>query len=973
MFRVTAVTAAFSAVTFLSLDLPAKPALPDSARALYIVVLRDSPAATHATTKPVRGKRLNKQDASVVSYTDSLRANQDSMLARVGGARKVYSYTYALNGFAAELNAAQVAQLRADRNVVSVVRNEIHKLRTSTTPAFLGLNAPNGAWDQAGGAGFAGDDVIVGVIDSGIWPENPSFTPRPPTAGRPPGWSGICEAGEQFPATICNSKLIGARFYNQGFGGDDAIRSIFNYEYVSPRAAEGHGVHTAGTAVGNYRVPAQAQGIQLGFVSGMAPGARLAVYKVCWGFEDDPAAGCATADSVAAIDQAVGDGVDVINFSVGDFGSSYVDPIEFAFLLAADAGVFVAAAAGNDGALGAGRVDHTSPWLTTVAMGTHDRRYEAAVVFANGARFDGVSLDDKGVGNHQVVLAADAAARTSALAALCLPGTLDPTVVSGRIVVCDRGENTRVEKSQVVGDAGGVGMILVNTSPNTLNADLHFVPTVHLDEMAGANLKRYVARNPAVLAKLTAGKIVTGTQVPAPNVDPNSSRGPSIAGKGDLLKPDLLAPGVDVLAAYSPVRTGNDFEFLSGTSMATPHVAGIAAILRQAHPRWSPAEIQSALMTTATTRRNDGKAIREEAQESLANPFGYGAGFVQPNQALDPGLVYDAGLEDWLAFICGTGTACFDPIPPIDPSDLNYPSIAIGDFVGRQTVHRTVTNVANHRSTYSVSVEAPPGISVEVQPSTFSIEAGATRSFQVRFARTSASLDRYVFGAMTWSDGQHKVRSPIVIRSGALEAPTEIRGNGAPLQYAVTFGYTGPFSATARGLVPAKRFVRTVRDDPANDIDTAIDTRRGLTIVAVRVPAGTSYARFSLFNDSTDGNDDLDLHVFRSDGTFVGSSTNLAADEEVSIQNPAADTYLVAIHGFETDGPDAKFTLFAWALGTAPAGNMTVSVPSTAKLNGKGTVQLKFSKLGKTQRYLGSVAYGGASGMPQPTIVRVDR
>lgn len=975
MFRVMTAAAALSFLTLSSVDLPAKSTSSAGPKNIYIVVMRDLPVAANASTKPAKGRRLNKQDAAVVRYADSLKTRHDAVLGSVGGARKIYSYAYALNGFAAELNRNQVAKLRSDPNVVAVVPNEIRKMDTLTTPTFLGLDAPNGAWDQAGGASTAGDGVIVGIVDSGIWPENPSFAPPASKVGPPPGWGGICQSGEQFPVKKCNDKLIGARFYNAGYGGNAAIRSIFPYEFLSPRAAEGHGVHTASTAVGNYRVKAEAHGTQIGRISGMAPGARLAVYKVCWGYADEDAAGCPSIDSIAAIDQAVADGVDVINFSVGGTVSNFVDPVELAFLAAADAGVFVATSAGNEGAAGPGTVAHNSPWDMTVAMGTHDRRYEAAVVFESGARFRGSSLNDKGLDSHRLVLAADAAAagQDAALAALCLPGTLDAGKASGRIVVCDRGENARVEKSQVVQDAGGDGMVLVNTSPNTVDADLHFVPTVHVDDVTGAALKQFMAQHRAAMARLTAGKLITGPEVPAPNVDPDSSRGPAVAGAGDLLKPDILAPGVNVLAAYSPLRDGLDFEFLSGTSMASPHIAGIGALLRQAHPDWSPAAIKSALMTTATNRRNDGASIREASDGSAANPFAYGAGFVQPNAALDPGLVYEAGLLDWLAFVCGTGQACFPPIDAIDPSNLNYPSIAIGDFVGHQTVSRTVTNVGSRAATYTASVNAPAGISVEVKPSTFTIAPGATRTFQIKFARVDSRLDRYAFGALVWSDGEHRVRSPIAIRSGPLSAPAELADTGGMLNYKIGFGYTGPFAAHARGLVPAHAFARTVQDDPFDEINTALSSGVGVTIVEVAVPAATTLARFSLFDADTDGEDDLDLYVFNSAGQFVGGSTTFTSQEEVNLVNPVPDHYLVVIHGFQTDGPSARFTLFSWSLGDHARSNMTLTAPDSATVNAIGIVSLRFSGLSKGVRYLGSVAYEGPQGTPGPTVIRVDR
>jgi hypothetical protein len=540
---------------------------------------------------------------------------------------------------------------------------------------------------------------------------------------------------------------------------------------------------------------------------------------------------------------------------------------------------------------------------------------------------------------------------------------LDPAVVAGKIVVCDRGTNDRVDKSRAVLEAGGVGMVLVNVSPNSLNADIHFVPTVHLADTDRAAVRAYAATAGAT-ATLTGGTLAS---VVAPNVANFSSRGPALAGSGDLLKPDIMAPGVDILAAYSPVGGGRNWDFLSGTSMSSPHMAGMAALMKDLHPNWSPAAIKSAFMTTATTLRNNNTPIP-------GTPFGYGAGQVVPNSAADPGLVYDAGFNDWRNFLKGQALCnyCFGTAPAvaIDASDLNYPSIAIGALAGMQTVTRAVTNVGTTTATYNVSVVPPAGVDVSVNPASFTLAAGATRTYTVTFTTNgTAALNSYAFGSLTWSDGVHNVTSPLVIRPVALSAPAQVSSNGTAINYNVTFGYTGSFTATPRGLVPATTIADTVVDDPTNNFVVGGPGTKSYTVV---IPAGTTYARFSLFDANVSPASDIDLYVYNSGNTLVGSSGSGTSNEEVNLVNPAADTYTVWVHGWQTGGPSANFTLFEWVLGSADAGNMTVTAPGTAVTGATGAINLTFNGLTPGIKYLGSVTYSGSPSMPNPTIVRVD-
>ena len=358
--------------------------------------------------------------------------------------------------------------------------------------------------------------------------------------------------------------------------------------------------------------------------------------------------------------------------------------------------------------------------------------------------------------------------------------------------------------------------------------------------------------------------------------------------------------------------------------------------------------------------------------------FRQGAGHVKPNNAADPGLVYDSGLNDWLAFLCGTTTgvapddcAALDGLGySFDASDLNAASIAIGDLAGTQTVTRTVTNVGSSAATYTSSVTGMTGVTTAVSPSSLTLNPGQTGTFTVTFTRTSAALNAYVGGQLTWTDGTHNVRIPLVVRPVALAAPAEVSGTGGNISYDVKFGYTGSFTATGRGLVAATTNAGTVADDPT---DAFAPGGPGTTFFDVVIPANTTYSRFALFDDATDGEDDLDLYVFVGT-TLVGVSGSGTSEEVVNFVNPtgaAPVTVRVYIHGFATDGPTADFTLFHWNLGSAAAGNMTVTAPAAATLGQTGSIGLSFSGLAPATRYLGSVAYGGAANMPNPTIVSV--
>ncbi len=944
----------------------------------YVVMMAGDPAASYtggvagySRTKPAEGDKIDVANPDVQRYRDYLRGRSNAALrsAGVSSSKKVYDYSLAFNGFAARLTGVEAARLALQADVIAVVEDELRQVDTISTPDFLGLTADGGAWDL----GYRGKNVIIGIVDSGIWPESASFA-ETTRRGFPnlAKWNGECVEGDAFDASDCNRKLIGARYYNAGWGGDAGISATFPYEYNSPRDADGHGSHTASTAGGNGNVEVVVDGQVLGTASGMAPMARIAAYKVCWGRGEE--GGCFSSDSVAAIDQAVADGVDVINFSISGTRTSFLDPVEVAFLFAEDAGVFVAASAGNTA--GAGTVAHPSPWITTVAAGTHDRYYEATLTLGNGATYTSASFQETGVAESPLVASSEVGLEGAAAdeVALCYPGTLDPDLAKGKIVLCDRGVIARVDKSLAVREADGVGMVLANTSPNSINADIHFVPSIHVDEVAGPEIRRYITDAAgSATASLSPGAYVQDTT--APQRAAFSSQGP-LQASGDLLKPDIMAPGVDVIAAVSPDGyNGRDFDALSGTSMSSPHIAGLAAVIQSANKGWTPDMIKSALLTTA----NDVGGL---------SPFDDGSGHVNPNAALDPGLVYKVGFNQYLGFMCGTGqlaaSTCTDVfgVRVLDPSDLNQPNIAIGELAGSQTVTRRVTNVTKKTTTFEVTVDAPPGVDVTVSPSTLTLRRGQSANYKVTLTRTTAPLGEYGFGTLTWSsDRGQSATSQLVVQPVQLAAPAEVAADGVEgsVSYDIDFGYDGDFIAAPHGLVAANMTEGNVLDDPANDINTALGSGVGVTQHVIEVPDGTALTRISLFDDYTDGDDDLDLYVFGPDTAgfpFVGGSGSGTSAEEVNLLFPEPGLYIVVVHGWQTDGPNANYTLFDWSVSATPAdgsnlSDLSVTAPTSAVLGDSGTVEATWSGLDAGTKYLGAVSYSDPN-LFGLTVVAVD-
>ncbi len=988
----------------------------DEARLPYIIQLADKPAASYTgevnglkATKPTNGQQLDVSAYDVQAYINYLDKKQSNVIASIGNAMIVHNYQVVFNGFSAMLTDAEVRKLKNSADVVAITLDEPRSIQTNYTPKFLGLDKPgSGLWSLLNGSSSAGENVIIGVIDTGVWPEDPSFADRVNTNGEathdatgrqvydapPASWKGSCEIGEGFTTANCNNKLIGAKKFRSGYEAlvTSGAKVPHWSDYNSPRDSDSHGSHTASTAGGNGKVAGVIGGASIGYISGIAPRARLATYKICWTSNDPAAAAgknnCYGGDGIKAIEAAVSDGVNVINYSISG-GEQLNDPVDLAFLAATNAGVFVAASAGNSGP--ANMVAHIGPWLTTVAASTHDRTQESSVTIGSKV-LKGGSVNPAPL-TAQLILAKDAAltdynslSAASKLALDRCSGTadavpadarLDPIKVAGKIVLCDRGATNLVNKSAAVKDAGGVGMLLTNVAlgNTTITAFSHVVPTVHISAADGVTAKAY-AVSAGVNAATTFSASVTTAAGNAPVMADFSSRGPNRA-DANVLKPDLTAPGVDILAASRPQLTEEqrnqvasgavapaEWQSMQGTSMSSPHVAGLAALLHQLHPTWSPAAIKSALMTSAYSTLNDG-------QPGLQNgllPWAQGAGHVNPNAAADPGLVYDVTALDYDRYLCGQGQltqAKCSVIGSIQPYNLNVPSLTTANVLGKFTFNRTVTNVSDRAAIYT-SQAVISGFTATVSPATLSLNPGESKAFTVTLSRTNAPKNVYQYGSLVWSDGTHTVRSPITAKASLLAATAQLNSEATTGSKIITIatGSDGVLTLTKGGLKEATLTSASIATDSAAK-DGVLECTAGTSTAGVKVhqfniPANNLVTRFALYNsDTTHGAaDDLDLLVMNSAGVKVGGSGSDGSNETVQLSNLPAGNYKACVIGYGVQDGSTNYKLSSWIVNAGDTGgSFKALAPSKIYVGGTASVGFSWKDLQAGKRYLANATY----------------
>ncbi|XP_047951931.1 subtilisin-like protease 4 [Salvia hispanica] len=612
------------------------------------------------------------------------------------------------------------------KGFISAHPQKLMSVQTTHSPNFLGLHQNMGLWKDSN----YGKGVIIGVMDSGVMPDHPSFSDEgmPPPPAR---WKGKC----QFNHTTCNNKIIGARY--------------FNAEDQSPLDDTGHGTHTAGTAAGRFVQGANLFGSANGTAAGIAPLAHLAIYKVL----KDNSVGAA--DFLAGMDAAIEDGVDVLSISVGyddktQIENLYQDFFAVGAFSAMQKGILVSFSAGNSGPLPSS-VGHGAPWVLTVGASTLDRKLSAKAVLGNNQKVDGESVYDFPRKLFPLVYAPNCRASD----------------IRGKIVVC---ELSGLPQIQTGGGATGIIFINDETYGNTIPVLAIGLPSTHFGYAAGLKIKAYINSTATPTATIsTRGTVISDER--APVVASFSSRGPSIPTPG-ILKPDILGPGVNILAAS---HTSIEWKIDSGTSMACPHLSGVAALLKSEHPDWSPAAIKSAIMTTADDVNLAGNPIEDE-RFLPADLFATGSGHVNPSRAIDPGLVYDIQPQDYLPYLCGLNYTDHQVEmflrrrvncrveSKIAEAELNYPSFSI-IFSGKSTSQvytRTVTNVGDPDSSYKVKISPPHGVGVRVKPTTLNFsETKQKLQYKVTFSRlTSAPHTNFVQGFLKWTSPTRSVRSP---------------------------------------------------------------------------------------------------------------------------------------------------------------------------------------------------------------------
>ncbi|MEA3332795.1 MAG: S8 family serine peptidase, partial [Pseudomonadota bacterium] len=891
---------------------------------IYIVRLADPPLALYrggirnlAPPTTAGARKLNVGSRSALAYRqylDGKRSVVEQAMVRTlaRSVSTLFRYEVVFNGMAVELTPAEAKKVRQLPGVVSVEPEKMSFLHTDVGPQWIGADQ---LWDDVSFP-VKGEGVVIGVIDTGINPHNPSFADIGGDGydhTNPRGiYYGICNPlHPDYDAGFCNDKLIGAYDMTPEVTGNPKTALDVN----------GHGSHTASTSAGNVLFDALVEAPTLTMertISGVAPHANIISYRVCY---PDTLGGCPGSALIAAIEQAVSDQVDVINYSIGGGSSDpWSDVDSVAFLAAREAGVMVATSAGNSGpdaeTVGS---PGDAPWVLTVGASTHDRIFQNSLgQFANsdGAEmlsFTGQSFTS-GYGQAALVYAGDPPYNDALALGPFVPGTFD-----GEIVVCDRGDIGRVAKGENLLAGGAGGMIMVNDVANgdSLNSDMHVLPAIHLTYNDGVILKAWLAAGTDPRAAICGTTLEVGVGDVMASF---SSRGPNWS-VSDIIKPDVTAPGVSILAAGGSDTTQaygvNEWEFMSGTSMSSPHAAGASILLRQLEPGWSPAEIQSALMTTAVT---DGVLLEDEA--TSAGPFARGAGRISLPEAMAAGFVLDIKPADYWAA---------DPASGGGPAMLNLPSMGAANAIVQQTWERTLKSALPTAEFWHLSFTNPPGVSLSVVPDIFVLPAGGSQTVTVTAELSGAECGGWLFGELQLTPASPAVpvaHMPIALRSlnSNLERTLLLENanmSGTELITDLEAIEITDLYPRYYGLVEAQLHKDALIQNPDlgylyNEPNPATD---GHWKVIQNVPAGSKRLVAEIVATTSP---DLDLYIyFKTGGYMICASASGGSAEKCSLLDPVSGEYWIYVDNFEaTDPTGIEADDVTLALAVVPSNNL---------------------------------------------------
>ncbi|ESQ33489.1 hypothetical protein EUTSA_v10006855mg [Eutrema salsugineum] len=701
----------------------------------------------------------------------------------------VHSYRHGFSGFAAKLTESQAKILADSREVVHVIPDSFYELATTRTWDYLGLSVanPKNLLNDTN----MGGQVIIGFIDSGVWPESESFNDNG-VGPIPSHWKGKCVLGEKFIATNCNRKLIGAKYFINGFlAENEGFNSTESPDYISARDFLGHGTHVASIAGGLFVPNVSYKGLASGNLRGGAPRARIAIYKACWYLERLGTVACSSSDILKAMDEAIHDGVDVLSLSLGAqvplFPKTDLrDRIATGAFHAVAKGIIVVCAGGNSGPA-AQTVLNTAPWVITVAATTLDRSFPTPITLGNNNMILGQALfTGPQLGFTSLVYPENPVSSNETFTGVCERLNLNPNgTMAGKVVLCFTTTTlfTAVSRaaSYVKAD-GGLGLIIARNPGYNLTPCRDDFPCVAIDYELGTDILLYIRSTRSPVVNIQPSRTLVGQPV-GTKVATFSSRGPN-SNSPAILKPDIGAPGVSILGSTSPdsKSSSKGFDILAGTSMAAPVISGVVALLKALHPNWSPAAFRSAIVTTAWRTDPFGEQIfAEGSSRKVADPFDYGGGLVNAEKAADPGFIYDMGTKDYILYLCSAGyndssisqlvgkvTVCSNPKPSV--FDVNLPSITIPNLKDEVTLTRTVTNVGPVDSVYKVVVEPPFGVRVVVTPETLRFNSKTKSvSFKVRVSTTHKINTGFFFGSLIWTDSLHNVTIPVSVRTQILQ------------------------------------------------------------------------------------------------------------------------------------------------------------------------------------------------------------